>query len=192
MRQLVSALIQQTHMPRCRVALELLLNSPPPPPPAAAPTPGPTAAASTFTPGTKDVDVMQAGSAVQQQQQAASKAQDLVQQLLTLVLTPQDLASESLLLPLLQAITMAVSSGNTGSRDGSAVTGHAGEPCGSSGAGCSGRDRAQVATAAAAALLAACTPTSRCLDVLLRSFQVNGRACGRGSISCHVQCTACP
>jgi hypothetical protein len=118
----------------------------------------------------------------QQQQQAAGKAQDLVQQLLTLVLTPQDLASESLVLPLLQAITMAISSGSTGSRDGSAS---AAEGCGSSSSssdGWYGRVRAQAATAAAVSLLAACTPSSRSLEVLLRACQVReewewGSAC---------------
>lgn len=155
MQQLVGSLINQQRMPQCQVALDLLLNHNPKPQHAhiSASSASATAAAAG------------AGSSLSQQQQMLRRSEPdaLVQQLLSHVLTPKELASESLTLPLLQAVTLAAGSGwgsSSSSKDGMVGGG-----VGADGGG-------QASAAAAAALLAACIPSGRCLEVLLRTCQV--------------------
>jgi hypothetical protein len=155
MQRLVGSLINQQRMPRCQVALDLLLNHNPKPYHTLnfAPTSPAAADASRRLP-------------LQQHQQRVRTSEPgaLVQQLLSHVLTAKELASESLTLPLLQAVTLAAGSG-WGSSSSSSKDGMMGAGGGAGGGG-------QASAAAAAALLAACAPSGRCLEVLLRTCQV--------------------
>lgn len=156
MQQLVESLINQQRMPRCQVALDLLLSHNPKQHHALIPPPTSPAAAAGAT-----------RSSPQQQQQTVgiSEPDALVQQLLSHVLTAKELASESLMLPLLQAVTLAAGSGwgsSSSGKDGLVGMGDDGG--------------GQASAAAAAALLAACSPSGRCLEVLLRTCQVRRRS----------------
>lgn len=158
MQQLVGSLINQQRMPQCQVALDLLLNH----------NPKPQRAHISASSASATAAAAGAGSSLSQQQQQQqmvrrSEPDALVQQLLSHVLTPKELASESLTLPLLQAVTLAAGSGwgsSSSSKDGMVGGG-----VGADGGG-------QASAAAAAALLAACIPSGRCLEVLLRTCQV--------------------
>jgi hypothetical protein len=169
MQQLVAALTQQQRMPRCKVALDLLLNFSTP---VQAVQPGSTAPA----PGTAGSCCTLASSSTAQQKPVSAQAEALVQQLLRLVLTPKELSSESLMLPLLEAVAMAASSGWSSAKSSSSSSRQWGSAA-----------QGSTVAAAAAALLAACTPSGRCLEVLLRTCQVS-TACPLAVGSSRVLC----
>lgn len=177
MRQLIQALLQHQRMPRSKVAIDLLLNCPPRPSQQQQQQQLCRAADVTA------FSCVHGGSSSRNtpsSQPPGAHASALVQQLLLHVLTPKDLAAESLTLPLLQAVTLAVSSGWGGGggegrerlcNSGSAGEGQEHTLAAERGEGSIG-GAAESSAVAAAALLAECTPTGRCLEMLLRACQV--------------------
>lgn len=165
MQNLVAALTQQQRVPRCRVALDLVLNCSAPMQAATATTAAVPSGSTAPARVTASCSGAPASSSTGQQEAAGAQAEALVQQLLRLVLTPKELSSESLMLPLLDAVAMAASNSWSGAKTSSSTSRKWGSDA-----------QGSTAAAAAAALLAACTPSGRCLEVLLRTCQV-GAAC---------------
>jgi hypothetical protein len=131
MRGLVQALVMQQHMQRSRVALSLLLNCPP----------------------------QHSSTACHAHCATAGRKSCLVtDHLLAWVLQPADLASDALIMPLLQSLDVAAASQAAGSSTSNSTS-------------TSASDSDSGALASTTQLLGACSPSQRCLEALLRTVQ---------------------
>jgi hypothetical protein len=131
MQQLLQCLLAQQHLSRIKAALGLLLNCTD-----AQPDPQQLATTARTSPSSAAVqDTINSSS--------SSRALQLVQDQLLGFLTPKDLASDELQLPLLAALGQAAQGGGRGG-----------------------------AVQPLAVLLAACCPSARCLDTLANTIQV--------------------
>jgi hypothetical protein len=130
MQQLLQCLLAQQHLSRTKAALGLLLNCTD-----AQPDQQQLATTARTSPSAAVQDAINSSS--------SSRALQLVQDQLLGFLTPKDLASDELQLPLLAALGQAAQGGGWGG-----------------------------AVQPLAVLLAACCPSARCLDTLANTIQV--------------------